>query len=202
MDKKLGSHHKERGAILAIVAISLPLIIALVAFAIDINHLYVVRNELQNAADSGAIAGANELYNNLGTSINIGANQIAYDTAKTVSQLDGVLYLGNVTGGSDVGWQKYANNATVYSTRRAIEDFDVQYITLDSIETGFGGWGVNQYGTSGTASTQDPTRSYRYIPKAYNERGYQRDEVYASSLDGLAYVKDSNGKKDNLKSTD
>ena len=37
----------------------------LLALAIDVNHLYVVKNELQNAADSGALAGAVALYADL-----------------------------------------------------------------------------------------------------------------------------------------
>ena len=35
---------------------------------------------------------------------------ISYDTAKTINQLDGVLYLGNVKGSKDLGYQRYANH--------------------------------------------------------------------------------------------
>ena len=60
---------------------------------IDLSHLYVVRNELQNAADAGALAGARFLYNDDGTMVNsagytdsgcnaiLSANQIAFDAA-------------------------------------------------------------------------------------------------------------------------
>ena len=34
---------------------------------------------------------------------------VAYDTAKTLTQLDSVLYLGNLSGTKDIGYQKYAN---------------------------------------------------------------------------------------------
>ena len=74
----------ERGAVLALVAILLVIIVGLVAFAIDINHLYVVRNELQNAADAGALAGAQVLYEDpdgagpllAGEVVNANANQV------------------------------------------------------------------------------------------------------------------------------
>ncbi len=75
----------QRGAILAMVAIFFVIFVGLLALAIDVNHLYVVRNELQNAADSGALAGAQALYADLdgaggleaGEIINVGANEIA-----------------------------------------------------------------------------------------------------------------------------
>ena len=40
-----------------------------------------MRNELQNASDAGALAGARVLYNEDGTEVNEGANATAYDAA-------------------------------------------------------------------------------------------------------------------------
>ena len=77
----------ERGAILALVAMLFTIFIGLVAFAIDIGHLKVVENELQNAADAGALAGAQSLYEDPGGGylpgerVNTGSNQIAKDVA-------------------------------------------------------------------------------------------------------------------------
>ena len=68
--------------------------LGIAALAIDLSHLYVVRNELQNAADAGALAGARFLYNEDGTLVNDAgytddlnntidsANQIAFDAAR------------------------------------------------------------------------------------------------------------------------
>jgi hypothetical protein len=53
----------------------------LAALAIDISHLIVIRNELQNAADAGALAGARFLYDNNGAAVNAGANMMAYNAA-------------------------------------------------------------------------------------------------------------------------
>ena len=59
----IGSNYKNQGGIsLVIVAIFLFLFIGVSALAIDLSHLYLVRNELQNAADAGALAGAKNLY--------------------------------------------------------------------------------------------------------------------------------------------
>ena len=69
----------RRGATIVFVALAMVVLLSFAALAIDVGYLYVVRNELQNAADSGALAGAQVLYNDEGTSINEGANGIAED---------------------------------------------------------------------------------------------------------------------------
>lgn len=71
----------QKGAVLVFIAILIMIFLAFVALAIDVGHLYVVKNELQNAADAGALAGAQVLYSNNGQVINVGANVIAGQTA-------------------------------------------------------------------------------------------------------------------------
>jgi Flp pilus assembly protein TadG len=75
--KTMSNVKNERGAIAIIVAIALPVFLGFAALAIDLSNLYVARNELQNAADAGALAGARILYDDSGTSVNEGANQRA-----------------------------------------------------------------------------------------------------------------------------
>ena len=55
--------------------------IGFIALSIDIGNLLVAKNELQNAADAAALAGAQVLYNDAGTLVNAGANLVAYNTA-------------------------------------------------------------------------------------------------------------------------
>jgi hypothetical protein len=57
------------------------MLVGFVALAIDVGHLYVVRNELQNAADAGALAGARHLYEEDRFAINENANQIGEQAA-------------------------------------------------------------------------------------------------------------------------
>ena len=102
---------------------------------------------------------------------------ISYDTAKTMQQLDGVLYLGNTTGGQDLGYQKYANNIKLRARVESINPFDQFYASVDNLETGWGSIKVNDF--SGAVQTVDPTKSYRYIPNIFKYKGYMRDEVYA-----------------------
>jgi Flp pilus assembly protein TadG len=56
------SHRKnERGSVLAYTVISVLFLFLAVGLGADLSHLYMVKNELQNAADSAALAGASAL---------------------------------------------------------------------------------------------------------------------------------------------
>ncbi len=49
---------EERGATFVVVALLIIVLVGVAALAIDTGHLFVVRNELQNAADAGCLAGS------------------------------------------------------------------------------------------------------------------------------------------------
>ncbi|MCO4088108.1 MAG: hypothetical protein HEQ17_03805 [Limnohabitans sp.] len=53
----------QKGAVTLLVALTLPVLVGAAALAVDMAHLHVVRNELQNDADAAALAGARALYN-------------------------------------------------------------------------------------------------------------------------------------------
>ncbi|MBM9603825.1 TadG family pilus assembly protein [Desulfopila inferna] len=59
--------HKEKGATAVYVAVVLTVLLMFSALAIDVGHLYGVRNELHNAADAAALAGAANLFNDDGS---------------------------------------------------------------------------------------------------------------------------------------
>lgn len=61
--------NNERGVSMILMAILLAVFIGFTALAIDYGHLYMVRNELRNAADAGALAGGRKLYTDDGTAI-------------------------------------------------------------------------------------------------------------------------------------
>jgi len=56
----------ENGATAVYVAVVLVMLLGFAALGVDVNYLYGVRNELHNAADAGALAGASELFNSDG----------------------------------------------------------------------------------------------------------------------------------------
>lgn len=58
----LKSRRNQRGAVAITVAFLMSILLGFAALAIDVGYLFVVRNELQNAADAAALAGAPCLY--------------------------------------------------------------------------------------------------------------------------------------------
>ena len=59
---RLASLREHKGSALIFVAITLVVLFGFVGLALDVGYLYIIRGELQNAADSGALAGAQVLY--------------------------------------------------------------------------------------------------------------------------------------------
>jgi hypothetical protein len=85
-----------------LVAIAILVLIGFAALAIDIGHLFVVRNELKNAADAGALAATRVLYNESGTAVNPDANQVGYDAA-TANRSEKLAVEVNWTSGENTG---------------------------------------------------------------------------------------------------
>ena len=81
----------QKGIVLPLVAILMFVFIGFAAFAIDFGHLYVVRNQLQNAADAAALAGASVLFENP----SIIDADIVNSTAEAVAEM-------NYSGGKQV----------------------------------------------------------------------------------------------------
>ncbi|WP_373186005.1 pilus assembly protein TadG-related protein [Halopseudomonas sp.] len=79
---RCGSLKRQSGVSIVLVTLALFMLMAFAALAVDVGNLFVARNELHNAADSGALAGARFLYTSDGSSVNPGANQIATDAAE------------------------------------------------------------------------------------------------------------------------
>ena len=100
---------------------------------------------------------------------------VSYDTAKTINQLDGILYLGNLSGQKDLGYQKYANHITLEPEIKLLDPFDPHQITQDVLDSGYIatdplGWNW----------TNNPIlEGYRYSQNLFKFKGYTRDEVYA-----------------------
>ena len=57
----------ESGQVLVLVALAAAFLIGMAALVVDIGHGFVVRQELQNAADASALAGAGNLLPLIGT---------------------------------------------------------------------------------------------------------------------------------------
>ena len=98
---------------------------------------------------------------------------IGYESAKTINQLDNILYVGNVKSTKDVGYQQYANAIRLESSITSIGSFDPFYATQDNFETGFSNTPIDM------GHNVDESKSYRNNAKNSRLRGYLRDETYA-----------------------
>ncbi len=59
---RLTRRHRQRGAVGIMMPFMLISVLSVGALAVDVAHLAIVRNELQNAADAAALAGAAGLF--------------------------------------------------------------------------------------------------------------------------------------------
>ena len=123
----------ERGATVVIVSILMAMFIGFAALSVDVGHLYVVRNELQNGADAGALAGARFLYTGEGTAVNPGANTIAYNAAvQNMSERSAVevnLAEGDVQRGH---WSYATRTFTPNDSLDPVDLFNVSTEELDA----------------------------------------------------------------------
>lgn len=140
---KLISHsvlEDQKGITLPLVAIMLFVFLGIAALALDLSHLYVVRNELQNAADAGALAGARFLYTEDGSAINYAGftdslgntyastNQIAYDAARDNRAL---AETGNAIA-VDVNWSEGENDGPEVDVQRGHWSFSSHTFTANA----------------------------------------------------------------------
>jgi Flp pilus assembly protein TadG len=131
----LTSIKDQRGVSAIVIAIVIVLLVMFTALAIDIGHLFVVRNELQNAADAGALAGARFLYNEDGTLVNVGANQIAYDAA-TANRSEGVAAEVNWPGGNggDVQRGHWSFASRTFTSNDSTAPVDLWNVSTDELD--------------------------------------------------------------------
>ncbi len=116
--------NNQRGVALIWVALMLFVLMGVAAFAVDLANIYGVNNELHNAADAGALAGARFLYNSDGTQVNPGANQIAYNAAteNNAQSVNGIIAV-------DVNWSSGQNTGANVDVQRGHWSFATKTFT-------------------------------------------------------------------------
>ena len=120
--------HRQRGISLVLMAVSLVVLFGFGAMALDGANLYVARNELQNAADAGALAGARELYVADGSMVNEGANQIARETAQANNSQGTQVEVASVRRGH---WSFIEQQFTPNPSLEPVDLFDATTEELD-----------------------------------------------------------------------
>ena len=127
----------ERGLVAVTMAILLVALLSFAALAVDISSLFLVRNELQNAADAGALAGARDLYQNSGEAINTASNALAV-TAATANSAQNHAVEVNANTGANTGdvqrghWRWSDHSFTPGNSLAAVALNDVTNAELDA----------------------------------------------------------------------
>jgi|DEB0MinimDraft_6_1074348.scaffolds.fasta_scaffold00021_30 hypothetical protein len=70
--------------------------------------------------------------------LDIVADQVKYLTAKTLTQLNDRLYLGNLISRKDIGFQRYASNIKIKPVVKAVEGFDRRVYDIITLNKGYG----------------------------------------------------------------
>ncbi len=92
MRQRTGFLKDERGVSLAFVAISMVVVLGFAALAIDVGMLYTAKGQAQNAADSGALAGAGNLLVNPNDAVD--ATNVAVSFTNTHSVVNEPVAVG------------------------------------------------------------------------------------------------------------
>jgi len=126
----------QTGAIAILVGLLMVVFVGLAALAVDIGHLYLVRNELQNASDAGALAGARVLYNEDGTEINEGANATAYDAAvANMSEKTSVDVHWSGGNSGDIERGHWCFGTRTFTANDSTDPVDLWNVTPEELDT-------------------------------------------------------------------
>ena len=110
-------------------------------------------------------------------------DKVNYLTAKTMTQLDDRLLLGNLKSRKDIGYQRYANNIVVEPVVKEIEGFDARVYDVVSLNKGYGNMVMRWDAASPTWDTSTVDDSSFLNPFGFNGIGqsFTISEVEASS---------------------
>lgn len=120
---------RQRGASLVVLALALFMLFAFAALAVDASNVYVARNELQNAADAGALAGARILYTDDGAQVNPEANRVARETALANDSQGEPVEVVSIQRGH---WSFATRSFTPNPSLQPVDLFDVTAEELDA----------------------------------------------------------------------
>jgi len=123
----------QRGAVAIIIGFCMLMFLGFAALALDLGHLFVAKNELQNAADAGALAGAHNLYiydEDRAVSVNPGANNAAVEAA-TANLSEKVAVEVN---DGDVERGHYCFATETFTPSDSLDPVDLWDVTWDELD--------------------------------------------------------------------
>jgi Flp pilus assembly protein TadG len=176
----------QRGVTAILVALLLVVLVGFTALAIDVGHLVFVRNELQNAADAGALAGARFLYEEDGTAVNVEANQRAYAAARDNRALS--------TAGAiavDVNWSEGQNAGANVDVQRGHWSFATREFTANDSLVPVDLWNVSDEELDNNPdfinavrvmARRQATPAFSFFARIFGHQGFQL------SAEAVAYI--------------
>lgn len=138
------AHSRDRdGNIIILAAVSMILLFAFAAFAIDVGYMTMTRSQLQNASDAGALAGALKLIDGLGP------KPVSSSTVDTNARQAAVDLAGDNAAG---------DRSSVYVNKSS--DIQLGHRVWDSsTQTWSENWGATPYDLIRVAARRDQTAS-------------------------------------------
>ena len=125
----------QKGVSAVIIAICLFMLVGFIALAIDTSHIIVARNELQNAADAGALAGARYLYTPDMNSVNSDANQIANNAAIANASDQAFVEVNNpLTNADDVQRGHWSFTTRTFTPNDSLAVIDIIGYSEDELD--------------------------------------------------------------------
>jgi hypothetical protein len=117
-------------------------------------------------------------------------DKVSYLSAKAIAQLDNRMYVANLTGRKDLGYQRFANGIQLQAITKEIIEFDPRAYDLYNINSGYASivTDVNNppYPIDFNYISQiihplqnGKDRGYRNINRLFKEKSYRRGEVYS-----------------------
>lgn len=121
--KSSAAHKKERGAVLVLVVLLLPVLISFMALAIDVGYLYSVKRKLQTVADATALGCAHQMQRAQPCTYENGANNAV---ALDVPALYGIPW-------SDVNTSQPAANQVLVQVSQNTPTYFMKIVSIDSV---------------------------------------------------------------------
>jgi len=143
----------QSGAVIPFVAVSMILIVAIVALAVDVGYLYVARNELQNAADAAALGATRKLSKDIYQGASFQSLSAAAQSAYNINVEN--LYLG------DDGEGITHDNLTILKSAQEVAFLNQAAsagIVIDAANIKIGIWDPANLGPDGTPFTETSIR--------------------------------------------
>lgn len=114
---------------------------------------------------------------------NIVLDKATYLTAKTITQLDNKMYLGNLTARKDIGYQRFSNAIKVVPVKKQIKRFDARVYDVFNINNGY--TEILKKDSTNGAYNQE-FLDYKLISNFYNPR--QLSSIYDGDSDFFTLV--------------